>query len=157
MRQQDTLIRIILACALSCAVIPAMAASCQVLATPLAFGPYDATASAPRDATTVVEVQCVTGIAESPTVGYAIGFVGGAGGRRLLSAAHALSFELYTDATRSHVWGDGLSGTQVMGTVVTPSPLTPALRAHTVYGRVPARQIVPRGTYVSTVTVVIEY
>ena len=64
--------------------------------------------------------------------------------------ANRLNYQIYRNAVRNAVWGSGanaqgvvLIGTQ-SGTV-------------TVYGRIPANQIVPEGTYTDTVNITLTF
>jgi spore coat protein U-like protein len=73
-----------------------------------------------------------------------------------------LGYNLYRDAARSLVWGDGTSGTTFpTGRFVfnPPSFGNNQQAQFTVYGRIPANQNPAAGTYqtVSPVTVIVEY
>lgn len=90
---------------------PAAAQICTASATPLSFGVYDPFAGGPADITASVAISCRAVLPVS--VAYAIQLDGGTGGvanRRLSNGAAALNYQLYVDAARSQIWGDGSAG-----------------------------------------------
>ena len=71
----------------------------------------------------------------------------------MTSGANLLNYNLYVDAARTNVWGDG-SGT----TFTIANSGTGAAQAVNVYGRVPSGQTtVPPGGYADTVAVTVTY
>ncbi len=126
----------------------AHAQTCTVSVTPVNFGNYSPFAAA-LDSTGQVSVNC-TGVA-SYTVTMNAGIHGGGSfvGRRMSNGQSALSYQLYSDAARTMVWGDGSGG--------STSVSAPSSGALTVYGRVPARQNVSAGAYSDTILVTIDY
>jgi spore coat protein U-like protein len=126
-------------------------AECRVTATPVAFGTYDVFASSPLDAIGEVVVSCsAASSARGPRIWLDAGANPGRGfgTRRMRSARGAsLAYDLFRDAARTEVWGDGTRGTQVVV----------GLGRHVVHGRVPALQAVPTGQYSDTVTVTVEW
>ena len=129
--------------------------SCTVSSAGLAFGVYDVLASAPTDATGTVTVNC-TGDSE-PANNRILFLSGGGSGnynaRRMVAGANQLNYQIYTDATRTTVWGDGSNGT---GAVNLPVAV-PGSASATLYGRVPALQAVPTGAYLDTITVTVNF
>jgi spore coat protein U-like protein len=124
----------------------------------LNFGAYTP-AGGNRDATTTLGVRCTNGVP------FQIALNGGGSGsvtnRQMTSATaptEKLGYQLYTDAARTIVWGDG-SGGSVVATGTGGGFL--ALRSFTVYGRVPdstANQgVAPLNNYQDTVTIVVTY
>lgn len=74
--------------------------------------------------------------------------------RTLRSGAQILAYQLYLDAARTTVWGDGTGGTSRFG------PYHPSVDTPTevpIYGRIPAGQNVGAGSYSDTVVVTISY
>jgi spore coat protein U-like protein len=67
------------------------------------------------------------------------------------SKSDLLNYNLFTDAARSAVWGDGTQGTSTLSSKVQRNKPWVA----TVYGRIPAGQNVPVGLYSDTLTVTI--
>jgi spore coat protein U-like protein len=69
--------------------------------------------------------------------------------RTMIGGESALDYNLYTDASRMIVWGDGVSGANVSASGTNVSV--------PVYGRIPARQIVEARPYGDSVTITISY
>jgi len=68
------------------------------------------------------------------------------------SGTHALAYNLFLDATRLTIWGDGSAGTGTVSGVGTGANInTP------VYGRIAARQNAFVGTYSDVITVTITF
>lgn len=129
-----------------------VASSCKVTATDLGFGAYDPLAAA-LDGTSTITATCT---AQTPyTIGLDAGLnAGGTTTRRMKgddTATTLLSYELYSDTTRSAIWG------ALGGTTVAHSALTGGALYYTVYGRIPASQYVPAANYADTVTVTVTY
>ncbi|WP_395331235.1 spore coat U domain-containing protein [Novosphingobium sp. BL-8H] len=126
--------------------------SCTVTATGLAFGNYNPLSSTPLDATSTITVNCTTGTVY--TVGLNAGTTSGATvtTRQMLLSANALNYTLYRDSGRTNNWGN-TPGTDTPGSVTA----TTAAGTLTVYGRIPALQNVPAGSYTDTVTVTVNY
>ncbi|MGH6617112.1 Csu type fimbrial protein [Sphingomonas sp.] len=126
--------------------------ACVVSANPLPFGNYDPTATTPVDATTTLSVLCTVGT--SFTVGLNAGTASGATvtTRRMTNGANTLSYALYQEAARTNNWGN-TPGTDTP--LATTAPILPTTL--TVYGRLPASQNVPAGSYTDTITVTVNY
>ena len=126
--------------------------ACSVDPTPVAFGAYAPLNDAPADTAGTLRVSC-----DTVTVGYTLLLSpGGAGSyspRRLSGGAYTLAYNLYADALRTVVWGDGSGGT----TTVSGAFALPGAVDHTVYGRLPARQNVGTGAYSDTITVTVNF
>jgi spore coat protein U-like protein len=69
-------------------------------------------------------------------------------------SANSLGYNLYLDAARILVWGDGTGGTSRHGPV---APQLGVPNTLTIYGRIPARQTSPVGAYTDTVTATINF
>lgn len=127
-----------------------VADSCLVSATDLNFGAYNPAAGA-LDGTSTITATCT---AATP---YEIGLSAGNGTsatttRAMTDGASAqLDYELYSDATRTTIWG------ALAGATVTQTSLAGGAVAYTVYGRIPASQYVPAANYADTVTVTVAY
>ena len=126
------------------------AANCTISTTSTAFGTYNVFATAPTDSTGTIVIRCAGGkdIALSINRGSSETFE-----RRLVNGTEELRYNLYLDAARTQVWGDGTSGTEVR----IEDPPNNADVPLTIYGRIPAGQDVASGAYVDTVTVSINY
>jgi spore coat protein U-like protein len=142
--------------------VPTMAraaVTCTASATAVAFGVYNPFFGSPLDTTGTVTVTCSTTFID--LVSYTVSLSRGGGssyaGRRMNSGSNLLSYQLYTDAARSQIWGDGSGGTSTnaySGILI----FTPITNTHTVYGRIPAAQttVIP-GSYTDTITVTVSY
>jgi spore coat protein U-like protein len=146
----------------------ANAQNCSVaISGALAFGVYALVT--PADGATTLTVACQR-INQAPnrTVNYAVKLTSGPGTfvnrlmNHLTQPGETLSYNLYRDAARSVVWGDGTSGTTFpTGQFVfnPPSFGNNQQAQFTVYGRIPANQNVAAGNYqtASPITVIVEY
>lgn len=126
--------------------------ACSVDPTSVAFGVYSPLNVAPTDTAGTLRVSC-----DTATVGYTLLLSSGGSGsyapRRLAGGAYTLAYNLYADALRSIVWGNGSGGT----TTVSGAFALPGAIDHTVYGRVPARQNVGAGAYTDIITVTLNF
>ncbi len=126
-------------------------AVCVVTATDLAFGAYTSSTGTPLLGTTLLQATC------SPNSSYNIGLNEGTSPgatvnqRKMVSGANNLNYQLYSDAQRSTIWGN-TTGTDTVTGVGTGLAVD-----HTVYGSVPAKQVVPAGNYSDTITVRVYY
>lgn len=121
----------------------------------VAFGAYDVFSGAPLDSAGTVVIRCVgVGGGDTVSVDLTAGGSGSYSARELASGPETLGYNLYRDASLTQVWGDGTAGTSRYGPVTPPEDTPVSL---TVYGRVPASQSVPAGSYADTVTAVVNY
>lgn len=120
--------------------------SCSLTTTPVSFGIYNVYATTNPGSSGQITVTCNP--ANTP---YTVALNGGSNGTisqrklKLVSGSDTLSYNLYTDATRSTLWGDGTTN----GVTVASSNSTPL----TVYGAITVLQDVSVGTYTDSVTV----
>ena len=78
--------------------------------------------------------------------------------RSIAAGAYALYYQVFKDASRSTVWGNGsTSGAGLSASVTSAAALTPGLRTHTAYARMPAMQTVPPGLYMGTLLLTVDY
>ncbi|MCC8361670.1 spore coat U domain-containing protein [Lysobacter sp. A6] len=142
----------------------AHAASCSVAATAMAFGTYDPISATPRDSSADVSVDC-NGNGNQTSVG--ITFDAGTYGsfatsRAMGQGANRLYYNLYVDASRTTVFGSGVSVSCTTG-VDSPgctgsNPSGGALRAtRTIFGRMPTGQDVASGPYSDVVRITITF
>lgn len=139
---------------------PALGQTCTATSTGVAFGGYSTTLLTPTDATGSVSVRCTALL--SLTINYTVDLATGSSGsytsRSMLQGASVLSYNLYTSAARTTVWGNGTGGTgriSALGILITP--LTPHNATYTVFGRIPARQNIPIGAYIDTIVATVTY
>lgn len=126
---------------------PAAAASCDISSQGVNFGNYDTLDPQPLDGAGSIAVVC------DEEASFTISLSSGAGSypaRRLAGGADGLVYNLFIDAARIVVWGDGSAGSVTLANTATTAQ-------ETVYGRIPARQNVPAGGYADTIVVTITY
>jgi spore coat protein U-like protein len=131
------------------AVTATVDATCQISATPLAFGSYT---GAQTDATSTLTVTC------SNTTPYNVGLDAGlATGATVTSramtgpASATLAYALFQETTRTTNWGNTVGTDTVTGTG------NGSAQGLTVYGRVAAGQFVTPGAYSDTITATVTY
>ena len=93
----------------------ASAATCHVTPQAVSFGNYDPIGGPSVDGIGSVNVAC------DVSADFAVALTAGRGSfsnRRMSSGAAQLSYNLYTDASRSIVWADGMVGSSVSGSEV---------------------------------------
>lgn len=136
----------------------ALLEACTVSTAPLVFGNYDPTSGAAVDSTGTVTVTCtaVTSISVNYTIALGTGLGGSYSPRQMTSGVNALPYNLYTNASRSTVWGDGSGGTSLVSDGYTLGLLV-VTRDYTAYGRIPGSQNVAAGAYADTVVVTVTY
>lgn len=76
--------------------------------------------------------------------------------RLLGSGGSHLTYNLYTSAAYSSVWGDG-SGTTTLVSDQRTLIVGSNISSYTVYGRIPAGQDAAAGTYLDTIVVTVNY
>lgn len=142
------------------------AADCNVSLSGLAFGTYDQFATIADDSTGSVTVTCTSiGNGGGVTrVNYSVAFSTGASGgyaqRFMTSGAPRLNYNLYVDAARSSIWGNGSAGTQLLtGSLMVGPGVGNGTRTatHTVYGRVPAQQDAAVGSYTDAIVLTLTF
>jgi spore coat protein U-like protein len=143
---------VLVASACAACALPAHAA-CTVAATPVAFGSYDVFQAAPSDSTGSITYRCGNSdkdirITISP--GSSSTFAP----RTLRQGGESLAYNLFSDAARTQVWGDGTAGTW---SYFIHNPQNNRDVVLTVYGRVAAAQDAAVGSYADTVVVTLEY
>ncbi|MEN2671650.1 spore coat U domain-containing protein [Herbaspirillum huttiense] len=132
---------------------------CSAASNPVSFGLYDPQSSSNLDNTGNITVTCqaTASLLIAYTVKLSAGSSGAYAQRKMLSGANSLNYQVYHDAARTSVWGDGSSSTSFVSDGYLLQVLTPVSRTYTVYGRVPGSQNVKAGSYLDTLTVLITY
>ena len=142
----------------------APAADCTASATSVGFGIYDAAIATPDDSTGSLTVSCTYtggGVRDVPyvvTLGSANSPSPAA--RWLAAGSYRLYYNLYRDAARVEVWGDGTAGSFVVSGSVRPGPGVgneTRSNTYTVYGRVPPLQDAGVGNYADTIFVTLTF
>ena len=129
------------------------ATHCLVDVQPLAFGDYDIFYPAPVDTQGYLSLQCSSNDPFRVTMD--AGMTGDASfsfRRMTSSGSTALLYNLYIDASRRQVWGDGNGSSGFY----TGNPIMGSSRL-VVYGRIPPGQPVETGLYRDSVIVTVEW
>ncbi|WP_395331241.1 spore coat U domain-containing protein [Novosphingobium sp. BL-8H] len=131
--------------------------SCTVSTTPMAFGNYDQTAAAPRDVNATVTINCtsVASVLSTADIALSTGGSNSATARRMISGSNLLYYNIYADSGHNTVWGDGTGGASIVQ--VQLNGLLNFSSSATAYGRIPALQNVPVGSYSDTLTITVTY
>jgi spore coat protein U-like protein len=128
--------------------------TCNISAATLAFGTYDGlNGTSDVDGSAVLQYQCNNKTA--PKIGLDAGqnSASATGTTRAMShGTDYLSYELYTDTGRLSVWGNVATSWLAPGAVSSNS-----VTSATIYGRIPAAQDAPTGSYSDTVTATINF
>jgi spore coat protein U-like protein len=152
--------------ALAAGALPASAADCTLSATSLAFpGAYDpigAHAAADLDGSSAISFTCSRTLPGVERVNFSLSLSTGGSGtytpRRMAAGANTLDYNLFTDATRSVIWGNGTGGTSLVTGKFNLTPGQPTRsESLTVYGRIPRAQDAAAGNYLDSVTVTLSF
>jgi len=133
-------------------------AACTVTATPVAFGQYRPTSSVATTTSGTITLVCTQLLTLLPSYTISLSAGGGStyGNRRLASGTVFLRYQLYRDAGRQVVWGDGSGGSSTLTDTVLLSLLSSG-KSYTVYGAISAGQNVAPGIYTDTILVTVTY
>jgi spore coat protein U-like protein len=116
--------------------------------TVVSFGAYNPALGTPDDSTGTFRFNCnPTNL--RPRVSLSTG-AGTYAQRQMVMGAERLNYNLYRDAARTQIWGDGTA----------PSVFLNRARrntTYTIYGRAPAGQWVAAGNYTDTITITLLY
>jgi len=124
-------------------------AACTVSTTPVSLGTYNPSAPTPLDGEGTISWRC-TGNRRTVQITISTGS-SGSFSRRMTGPSGSLQYNLYIDATRQTIWGDGTAGTQ---SVFQDTRANEAYVV-SVYGRVPSAQSVQAGTYTDMLVVTV--
>jgi spore coat protein U-like protein len=137
-----------------CAATDAAAAGqCSVSTSSINFGTYDVFDTAPNDSTGTVTLNC-NGGAKNVTVEISRGGASSFALRRMVNGASQLRYNLYLNAARTIMWGDGTGGTQSHNLDNPPNNQDVSL---TIFARIAAEQDVSSGSYSDSVTVTVNH
>jgi spore coat protein U-like protein len=141
--------RIVIVAALIAVLGPIPALACTVEVASLAFGNIDPLDGFDTDSVTTLTVSCPVDTQYSASVSAGSGTFAD---RHMGDGIHTLNYQLFTEASRSLVWGDGSAGTNVIqGTAGSTGA------SHSIYGHVPAQPYAVPATYSDTLLVTITY
>ena len=132
--------------ALICAA-EARAQQCTVSSVAVSFGAYDPTVGNPLNATGSISVTCTPATMSVVRLDPGRNSGGNFSQRKMQGDGNYLTYNLYTDAACTKIWGDGTGNTftQAGGSNVI------------VYGKIPAIQKVTPGVYSDFVTIIVEW
>jgi spore coat protein U-like protein len=133
-------------------------AACNVSATALPFGTYNPTSAGAKDATGTVTVTCTVLVALnlSWTVTMSKGLSPSYSPRQMSNGTGRLNYNIYTNAARTTVWGDGTASTNsISDSIILQIGTT--VTNYTMYGRIPALQDVRAGPYSDSIVLTIDY
>lgn len=135
-------------------VLPTVAfANCTINSvTGLSFGAYSSSSPSASDATGQMVFVC-TNVQGAITIRLSTGNAGRFTPRQMTSGRGRLDYNLYIDAARTQIWGDGSGGSSLRTLV----PVNNAPTTLEIFGRIPSRQFVPAGIYSDTIVVTLEY
>jgi spore coat protein U-like protein len=131
----------------------AQSPSCTISATSVNFGNYNVFNGANLDSTGTITYRC-NATAANITIGLTKGASSTYNPRVMRKGSEPLAYNLYRNAARTNIWGDGTSGTAIYS---RPNPPNDRNVNLTVYGRVPASQDVSAGTFSDTITAIINF
>ena len=140
-------------------------ATCTVAATGVSFGAYDISLLAPDDATGDVTITCsYVPPGAATTVNFQTALSPGVSAsyspRQMAAGPARLNYNLFRDAARILIWGNGLSGTSIATGELKVGPGVGNGTRSTqlpVYGRVPPQQFVPMGPYRDNIVVTVTF
>jgi spore coat protein U-like protein len=144
-----TLACVLLFCAGSTAAPPAGATCGTFSVVSVVFGSYDSLSSHSLDSAGSVTVSCDAGDS------FSIALSSGQGtflGRQMVGGSNVMMYNLFTDAQRSVIWGDGTNGTVVVSGSGSGTSVI-----YTVYGRIPGGQNLPAGAYSDSIVVTLNF
>ena len=133
--------------------IPARAAeSCAIFTwSGVAFGTYNVLNPAPVDTTGLLILTC-NDEARNVTVDLSRGNAPTFNPRFLRNGTSQLNYNLFMDAAMTTIWGNGTAGTSQFSQV-DPAGIV-LLR---IYGRIPALQDLPAGSYTDTIVATVNF
>jgi spore coat protein U-like protein len=148
--------RALSAAAMCALLLPGAAAAtpqCNILvASTLAFGRYDPISPAPLDSSAQLQYRCPPG--QPVRISIDAGQSGTFAARELRNGAEVLRYNLFLDAARTRVWGDGSGGSSIGPLVVS---MAAGVNTAWVFGRIAAGQDVSPGAYADTLSVTLNF
>ena len=129
-------------------------AACSLGGAAVAFGAYDSLSLQPFDTIGSLVFQCnrkdhnvMITLSRGSGTSYA--------SRRMVNGSQQLFYNLYRDAGRTIIWGDGSGGTQAFF-ISNPQPNNQDISVP-IFGRIPPAQNVGVGSYSDTITVTLNF
>jgi spore coat protein U-like protein len=130
------------------------AVSCTVSATSVAFGTY--IGGTTSNSTGTISVNCKSAASANVSIALSTGGNGSYSPRKMSSGVNRLSYNLYSNASHTTVWGDGTGGTATVSATITISP--PSTTANfTVFGQIPSQAGPAPGAYSDSIIVTVTF
>lgn len=129
-------------------------AACSLSSTSMVFGTYDVLVTTPLDTAGSIVYRCTQ---RDHNIMITLDRGGGAtfATRRMVKGFEQLLYNLYLDAARTVIWGDGTGGTQAFF-IGNPQANNQDLTVP-IFGRIPARQDRGIGSYTDTIIVTLNF
>jgi spore coat protein U-like protein len=131
--------------------------TCSVTTTPVIFTNYDVFSTSPLNSTGTINVSCNN--PEKKPIPVTIAISSGGSGKfnprqmRAATGTDRLNYYLFTDPSRTTIWGDGTSGTSIVSNVVTKQ----SSFITTIYGMIPPRQNLSAGSFADSLVVTVNW
>jgi len=125
---------------------------CTIGVTPINFGTYDTFSSTPLDTAGTITVNCTGDVNKADVTLGVSSTSGGFNPRRMRSGGNdLLDYNIYTNVTRTVIFGDGTGGTSDVRVNRKGKP-EPWSEIVSMYARIPPGQDVAAGTYSDALT-----
>ena len=131
----------------------ARSTSCTISANSVSFGNYNVFSGTALDSTGTITYRC-NSAAANITIALSKGASSTFNPRVMTKASESLGYNLFLNAARTTIWGDGTSGTSVYTRANPPNNNNVNV---TIYGRVPADQDVSAGSFGDTISATINF
>ena len=128
-------------------------ASCSISVTSVAFGSYNVFNTSALDSSGSITYSC-NNQANHISISLGQGSSGTFSSRSMTKGGETLSYNLFMDAARTSIWGDGTSGTSVY---IRSNPPNNSNVSLPIFGRITAAQDVSAGSYSDTVLATINF
>ena len=129
------------------------AGSCTISTTSVAFGTYNVFSPTALDSTGTVTIKC-NGSASNVSIDLDKGGAGLFANRAMSGSGTSLFYNLFVDAARASIWGDGTESTSHY---TNANPANNQNIVVTIYARVSGGQDVPAGSYTNSITAVVNF
>jgi len=129
-------------------------AVCSISSTSIVFGNYDTASPVPLDSVGNIVYRCGNQDHDI-TISLDRGGAPSFSQRRMLKGTEPLFYNLYLDAARTIIWGDGTGGTQAYF-IHNPQGNNQNIIIP-VFGRIPGSQNVSVGSYGNTIVVTLNF
>lgn len=127
----------------------------------VAFGTYLPIQASPLDVRGRIRVRCEGRATPGQIDAYTVRISGvinaGLYGRQMRSGTQLLDYNLFKDAARTDIWGDGSFGMTPLVRIIRNSNGRVIVGNHPIYGRIPPYQNPGPGAYLDVVDVIIEF